>query len=194
MATAQKPLFRPEALLPKLNGFLLPSRVDAQRPMLKRWAKKLQSGKLDKNKETELLPEFLSEMFGDLLGYKSKVGSETERYTMRREALVEVDGKRADAAFGRFGGKQDHFVAVLEGKGPRDPLDRPFAGRSKSGVDQALNYAVQLKIDWYIVTNMKETRLYYKGVNRSVGPRSDARLRAGAIWHLVAHRRSKLPG
>ena len=30
---------------------------------------------------------------------------------------------------GRFGKDSARFVAVLEGKGTRDPLDRPFAGR-----------------------------------------------------------------
>lgn len=83
-------------------------------------------------------------------------------YTLKKEALVQVDGKFADAAFGRFGDTGEQTVAVLEGKGPRDPLDRPFAGRKWSGVDQALMYAVQLKIDWYLVTNLKETRLYHK--------------------------------
>ena len=62
----------------------------------------------------------------------------------------------------RFSAKGDTFAAVLEGKGPKDPLDRPFAGRKYSAVMQALTYAVQLKIDWYLVTNLKETRLYYK--------------------------------
>jgi subtilase family serine protease len=30
------------------------------------------------------------------------------------------------------------------------------------GVDQALQYAVQLRIDWYLVTNLKELRLFHK--------------------------------
>ncbi len=54
-------------------------------------------------------------------------------------------------------------VAVLEGKGPRDPLDRPFASRKLSAVDQALRYAVNLVCDWYLVTNLHEIRLYHKG-------------------------------
>src|SRR5262249_48229447 len=51
----------------------------------------------------------------------------------------------------------------LEGKGPRDPLDRPFAGRKLAAVDQALRYAVNLVCDWYLVTNLREIRLYHKG-------------------------------
>jgi hypothetical protein len=111
-------------------------------------------------KETELLADFIRDVFVDLLGY---VPPPAMPYTLKREALVEVDGKFADAGFGRFDGERNAFVAVLEGKGPRDPLDRPFAGRKRSAVEQALQYAVQLRIDWYLVANLKEIRLYHKG-------------------------------
>jgi hypothetical protein len=74
-----------------------------------------------------------------------------------------VDGKIADAVLGRFQKDQEQFVAVLEGKGARDPLDRPFAGRRMSAVDQAYRYAINLPCDWIIVTSMRETRLYHKG-------------------------------
>jgi hypothetical protein len=40
-----------------------------------------------------------------------------------------VDGKVADAVLGRFQKGNEQFVAVLEDKGARDPLDRPLAGR-----------------------------------------------------------------
>jgi hypothetical protein len=48
-----------------------------------------------------------------------------------------VDGKVADAVLGRFQKHKEQFVAVLEGKGARDPLDHPFAGQRMSAVDQA---------------------------------------------------------
>ncbi len=84
-------------------------------------------------------------------------------YTLSRERHVEVDGKVADAVLGRFQKDKEQFVAVLEGKGARDPLDRPFAGRRMSAVDQAYRYAINLPCDWIIVTSMRETRLYHKG-------------------------------
>ncbi|MGL6096851.1 MAG: Eco57I restriction-modification methylase domain-containing protein, partial [Fimbriiglobus sp.] len=102
----------------------------------------------------------MSDVFGAVLGY---VGRPADPYTLRREALVKVDGKFADAGLGRFTADAATFLGVLEGKGPRDPLDRPFAGRKRSAVEQALTYAVQLKIDWYLVTNLKEIRLLHKG-------------------------------
>jgi hypothetical protein len=62
---------------------------------------------------------------------------EVPLYTLSRERRVEVDGEFADAVLGRFQKTKEQFIAVLEGKGTRDPLDRPFAGRRMSAVDQA---------------------------------------------------------
>jgi hypothetical protein len=58
-----------------------------------------------------------------------------DTHTLSRERHVEVDGKFADAVLGRFQNHKAQFVAVLEGKGTCDPLDRPFAGRRMSAVD-----------------------------------------------------------
>jgi hypothetical protein len=48
-----------------------------------------------------------------------------------------VDGNVANAVLGRFQKDNEQFVAVLEGKGTRDPSNCPFAGRRMSAVDQA---------------------------------------------------------
>ncbi len=163
MPADTKPLFRPEALRKKLDAFLLPDRCEAVRLKFTNWARKLNEGKLDKDTEIQLLPIFLTHIFEGLLGYTGPVSdSGFDAYTMKREMLIEVDGKRADAAFGQFGSGEEKYAVVLEGKGPLDTLDRPFAGRKRSAVDQALSYAVNLKLDWYVVTNLKEIRLYSK--------------------------------
>jgi type I restriction-modification system DNA methylase subunit len=164
MPTAAKPLFRPEALRPKLSAFTVPSAAAAARIKLTHWTKLLGSKQAEAMKETELLSEFLSEVFIQLLGYTGPAGG-AERYTLKREATVQVDGKFADAALGRFStaGDEPETIAAVEGKGPRDPLDWPFAGRKLSAVDQALRYAVNLVCDWYLVTNLHEIRLYHKG-------------------------------
>jgi len=164
MPIAAKPLFRPEALRPKLSAFTVPPAAVAARPKLANWAKLLGSKKAEGMKETELLGAFIGDVFIDLLGYTGPADG-AKRYTLKREATVEVDGKFADAALGRFSLADDatEYVAAVEGKGPRDPLDRPFAGRKMSGVDQALRYAVNLVCDWYLVTNLHEIRLYHKG-------------------------------
>jgi hypothetical protein len=160
MATEIKPLFRPDAIRPKLTGFVVSARVESASSKLLNWSNLLGSKRAEQMKETELLADFIRDVFADLLGY---VPPPAAPYTLKREALVKVDGKFADAAFGVFDGDKNSFAAVLEGKSPRDPLDRPFAGRKRSAVEQALQYAVQLQIDWYLVTNLKEIRLYHKG-------------------------------
>lgn len=155
-----KPLFRPEALR-EVAGFRLNEDQEMARSKLKQWAERLREGAVEKMKETELLPVFITDIFEGLLGYQNAISG--AKFTLKREALVKVDGKRADAGFGRFSKDDDSFVAVLEGKGPLDPLDRPFAGRRLSAVEQAREYAGQLQIDWYLVTNLHEIRLYHKG-------------------------------
>ncbi len=87
------------------------------------------------------------DVFGQVLGYTGPAAGR-RRYTLKREATVQVDGKFADAALGRFSTADDgaEYIAAVEGKGPRDPLDRPFAGRKLSAVDQALRYAVNLRM------------------------------------------------
>jgi hypothetical protein len=154
-----KPLFRPDALRPGLASFTLPAAAIAARPKLIAWAAMLGSGAADKQKETELLPGFISDVFEGALGYTRPP---TDPYTLKREALVKVGGKFANAAMGRFGAKGNEYVAVLEGKGPNDTLDRLFGSRTRTAVEQAMQYAVQLEVNWYLVTNMREIRLYDK--------------------------------
>jgi hypothetical protein len=84
-----------------------------------------------------------------------------------------VDGLFADAVLGRFRDGEKQFIVALKGKGTRDPLDRPFAGRRMSAVDQGYRYAINLQCDWVIVTSMRETRLYHKGTNQHSFERFD---------------------
>ncbi|MFY9825923.1 MAG: DNA methyltransferase [Thermoanaerobaculia bacterium] len=103
----------------------------------------------------------MTDIFYQVLGYRGPTAS-GERYTLSREKRVEVDGKFADAVLGEFGGNGGRPLIALEGKGPRDPLDRPFGGRRMSAVDQAYRYAINLPCDWILVTNLREIRLYHK--------------------------------
>jgi len=136
-----KPLFRPDVLRVHLAGFALPARVEAFRPKLAHWAGLLSSGNANTFKEQEILPDFLTDFFCELLGY-TRPADGGPRYTISREKHVQVDGKFADAVLGDFGGGPDKFIVALEGKGPKDPLDRPFAGRGMSAVDQGYRYAI----------------------------------------------------
>ena len=77
-----------------------------------------------------------------------------------------MEGEFADAVLGDFGRGPDKFIVALEGKGPKDPLDRPFAGRRMSAVDQGYRYAINLPCDWIVVTSIRQTRLYGKGTDQ----------------------------
>src|SRR5689334_9029181 len=167
MPVEAKPLFRPDVLRPHLSAFYLPP-VDSAK--LSHWANLISSGRVDSFGEQEILPDFLSDFFVGLLGYTRPAGH--ERYTIGWERHVEVDGKYADAVLGDFNGEQRYIVA-LEGKGPRDPLDRPFAGRRMSAVDQGYRYAINLPCEWIIVTSMRQTRLYHKGSDQLTYERFD---------------------
>ena len=78
-----------------------------------------------------------------------------------------------DRMLGRFTAEHREYTVAVEGKGPRDPLDRPFAGRRISAVDQAYRYAINLPCDWALVTNLREVRLYHKGSTQRTYERWD---------------------
>ncbi len=165
MAVESKPLFHPEVIRQQVRSFKLPEQTEGLRPKLRHWAELIASGRADDFKETDLFPDFLTDVFCNLLGYTRPAGP-GDTFTLSREKHVEVDGKFADAVLGRFHKDNEQFIVALEGKGTRDPLDRPFAGRRMSAVDQAYRYAINLPCDWIIVTSMRETRLYHKGSNQ----------------------------
>ena len=162
MPVEAKPLFRPDVLRRDVATFELPGHVEALRPKLAHWAELMRSKKVDSFKEKELLPDFLTDFFCELLSY-TRPADGNNVYTLSREKHVQVDGKFADAVLGQFGDDSEQPVVALEGKGPKDPLERPYAGRHMSAVDQAYRYAINLPCDWIIVTSMRETRLYHKG-------------------------------
>ncbi|NQV23792.1 MAG: N-6 DNA methylase [Rhodopirellula sp.] len=173
MPVESKPLFRPDVLRPHLSAFQWPpENLDDIRTHLKKWGAMFQSGRADKFNEKELLPDFLTDIFCNVLGYK-RPADNAERFTFSREKHVQVDGKFADAVLGNFRPSGNEYTVALEGKGPLDPLDRPHAGRKMSAVDQGYRYAINLPADWIIVTSMRETRLYHKGSNQYTFERFD---------------------
>ena len=119
----------------------------------------------DALKETDLLPDFLTDIFVNLLGY-TRPAQSPDCHTLSRETHVVVDGQQVDAVLGRFRPDGEEYVVAVEGKDTRDPLEIPFGGRRMSAVDQCYRYAINLPCDWIIVTSMRETRLYHKGSNQ----------------------------
>ncbi|MCL4203200.1 MAG: Eco57I restriction-modification methylase domain-containing protein [Pirellulaceae bacterium] len=182
MPVEAKPLFRPDVVRMHLAAFSLPSRIEPLRRQLADWASLLSTGRANQFKEQELLPEFLTVYFHGVLGYTGPAEN-PDRYTMSREHHVQVDGKFADAVLGEFNGTP-RYVAALEGKGPKDPLDRPFGGRRMSAVDQGYRYAINLPCDWVIVTSIRQIRLYYKGCDQHTYERFDVERMADDDKHL----------
>ncbi|MCX6864923.1 MAG: hypothetical protein NTV46_01650, partial [Verrucomicrobia bacterium] len=178
MAVESKPLFHPEVIRRQLRNFVLPASVEDSRPRLQHWANLIHSGQADSLKETDLLPDFLTDIFCTLLGYTRPAGS-PDSYTLSRETKVVVDGQQADAVLGRFLPDKQEYIVALEGKGTRDPLEIPFGGRKMSAVDQCYRYAINLPCDWIIVTSMRETRIYHKGSNQQTYERFDTVRLAG---------------
>lgn len=175
MPVESKPLFRPDALRPYLSTFVLSSQDIANREKILKWAELLHSPKGHTFREQELLPDFITDVFCSLLGYTRPADS-PERYTRAREKYIQVDGKYADAVLGDFGQDiEDNPIVAVEGKGPKDPLERPYSGRKKSAVDQGYGYAINLRCDWIIVTSMRQTRLYHKGSDQLTYERFDIR-------------------
>lgn len=172
MPVEAKPLFRPDVLRPHLVHFPWPANIAESKAKLAKWGEMFKAGHANKFKEQELLPDFLTDVFCGLLGY-TRPTDNPERYTISREKHVQVDGKFADAVLGNLCPGQEEYIVALEGKGPLDPLDRPFAGRKVSAVDQAYKYAINLPCDWIIVTSMRQTRLYYKGADQFTYERFD---------------------
>ena len=105
--------------------------------------------------------EFLADIFGGLLGYRSP--SDNDVYDIRREVHGPADLRPADAVLGRLGAINTELVrAVIEIKPPGTRLD----GRSSrtdrlSPVDQGFLYAGQFDdVRWVIISNFEEIRLY----------------------------------
>jgi len=167
------PLFRAEVVRSHLAGFTAGSSALEARGRLVQWVALLQSAHGQQLNEKELLPDFLTDVFGQTLGYLGPAARDAQgRYTLSREKHVEVDGKFADAVLGELGGETPRYVAALEGKGPRDPLDRPFAGRARSAVDQAYGYAINLPCDWILGGDIAERLLASEEAAREVDART----------------------
>jgi len=102
MAVESKPLFHPGVIRHQVRSFSLSQRVEDFHAKLQDWTELIASGRADGFKETDLLPDFITDIFCNLLGYTRPAGP-SDIFTLSRERHVEGDGKFADAAvLGRF--------------------------------------------------------------------------------------------
>ncbi len=165
-----KPLFHEKTLAKAMAGFAFPSDMNARRAVVARWITSLERGTLDVINEISLHGEFLRDIFGEVLGYRSVIQGEGEAWTLHAEAHISDGGGSADGALGFFTATESaskasrlkgRIVAPIELKGAVNNLDRPASGRTESAVEQGWRYANYTEgCKWVLVSNYREIRLY----------------------------------
>jgi hypothetical protein len=85
MPAEAKPLFRPDILRSHLAAFVLPARAEAHRDKVRQWATLLAGPQANALKESELLPQFLTDFFQGLLGYSGPVDNPAPLHASARD-------------------------------------------------------------------------------------------------------------
>lgn len=133
--------------------------VAAAHQILIRWADLEKKGRLAKLKETQLQGDFLSQVFGEALGYAQP----TENAPIWHQEQHRAFGTQTpDAVLGRFmPGEPLPPLAVVELKGPLVHLDRDRSN-GRTAVDQCWDYLNNTPptCRWGIVSNLVSFRLY----------------------------------
>ena len=70
MPLERRSLFNPRLLRARLEGFALPDPGGKRAAAVKRWRTTLDSGRLERTKETQLQGQFLIDFFHTVLGYR----------------------------------------------------------------------------------------------------------------------------
>ena len=164
-----KQLFNHKLLQKRIDRFGFPADLESRRGVIGKWVKALHAKKLDYLGETALHGEFLTEIFGAMLGYHMPVQDECEVWNLQAEKMTSEGGGTADGALGFFQVEDsDRIIAPIELKGARQNLDTAL-GKEETPVQQGWRYANYVEnCKWVIVSNYKETRIY----NTSKTPQS----------------------
>jgi hypothetical protein len=134
--------------------------------IIENWQKNINNGKYIKAKEEEICPLFLTQFFGDILGYNYNNSTD---WNLRLENKTETDSTKSDAALGYFKFRDNEELpkdvrAVIEIKNAQTPLDKPQNRKDFKGspVEQAFMYSAKIgsTCNWVIVSNFLEIRLY----------------------------------
>lgn len=116
--TTTSALFSAEVLRDELARFRLGNvtAISEKQAILSEWIAQLHSGKLTTLKEEEIKSRFVTEIFGDVLGFN--YGNSTN-WQLREEVRTKLDATKPDAALGYFSAnrKNDISRAVIEIKG-----------------------------------------------------------------------------
>ena len=134
--------------------------------IIENWQQNISSGKYINAKEEEIKPIFLSQFFGEILGYDYNNSTD---WNLRFENKTTKDSTKSDAALGFFKIRNNEELpkdvrAVIEIKDARTPLDKPQNRKDFKGssIEQCFMYASKIgeSCKWVIVSNFLEIRLY----------------------------------
>ncbi|NBC10955.1 MAG: N-6 DNA methylase, partial [Planctomycetes bacterium] len=186
-------LLRDAARSNQLDG----DELEAAHQVLIKWAELESKGRLAKLHETQLQGEFLSEVFGQALGYQLAT-DDAETWHLEREH--QIAGQAPDAILGRFTAHGPHQPrAIIELKGPAVHLDRDRSN-GRTAVQQTWDYLNQAGPDcrWGITSNIISFRLY----ERSSTPRRYEHFSLQSLrdrdtfraFYVLFHRRGLIQG
>ncbi|MFA7257479.1 MAG: DNA methyltransferase, partial [Kiritimatiellales bacterium] len=156
-----RPLFLPNILKQETKSVHHEwSNLDYAYDIFVKWADIESAGKLDPRKETTLESEFITQIFGQALGYTLFSEDKSE---WNLEPKFTANGGIADAAIGVFDNNQKRMPqAVIELKDSTVNVDKDrFGGRTP--VQQCWDYLNALpECPWGIVCNYVSFRLYHR--------------------------------
>lgn len=149
-------LFNPKTIIRYLDQ---PSSIPSDHKIhLAEWGELIQSGRIERIKETALHGDFKAKIVEGVLGYVNAVKS--PHHTVTSEQAI-LRGS-VDLALGHFSQEHSQIIAPFELKGARTKdLDAIMPGRAKSPVQQAWEYAANAPgVKWVVISNYVELRLY----------------------------------
>ncbi len=163
---------------PLFNQAVLAREVDAHRraglrppagaiDVLRGWHDKLQKGVLGQYTETQIEQAFNNDIFVKILGYVPLGSDSIHHIVPKRTGPSGRD--TPDFVLGTFEPTQrrERWRVVGEIKGPSINLDLPQVSRpsKETPVQQGFRYAISGRpgVEWVIVTNFREIRLYRNG-------------------------------
>ncbi len=157
----RRSLFIPRLLREEAeNKYHQGTEQDKAYTIIEHWADLESQGHLAR-KETSLDAEFLHEIFGDALGYRTVTNSPSD-YNLDRAFTIPGTGL-VDGALGHFSSNRSVTpIAVIELKSADVNLDRDKSN-GRTPVQQCWDYLNALpNCPWGIVSNFVNTRLYHR--------------------------------
>jgi hypothetical protein len=167
------PLFNARVLRQSVAEHVAKENVPSaeQHAVLVSWADRIHKGELRGYSETQVEQAFVSAVFVDVLGYSPIGAGATHHVVPKRTGATGRD--IPDFVLGTFTPRSgiERWRAVGEIKGLSVNLDLPQSARlsRETPVQQGFRYALRGRpgVEWVLVTNFSEIRLYRNGYSGS---------------------------